>query len=105
MRDYAFYNVGCAKAKGMARLLVPVRRLFRRILRPMLFRQAHLLAEMDWEVNSLSRQMDHLEGLLTDQEAVARRLATLEDCVNTLTQHSQRRQASGDQPLGLRKAG
>jgi hypothetical protein len=42
MQDFAFYNVGCHDAKGPRGLLILVRRMVRRILRPMFLRQAEI---------------------------------------------------------------
>src|SRR5262245_19240357 len=54
MKDYAFYNVGCHDARGVRGLMVMVRRLMRRILRPFFLRQAELF--------------QHLAGLVEDHE-------------------------------------
>ncbi len=53
MRDFAFYNAGCAEPQGLRKAIVPFRRLLRRLLRPILYRQAELMAELRDEVADL----------------------------------------------------
>jgi hypothetical protein len=88
MRDYVFYNVSCGKATGLGRFVGPCRRLVRRLLRPFFQRQVVLFEEMDAEIAEVSRQQAlvnaKMDVLLREHEAVVRRLATLEDHLETL---------------------
>ena len=45
MSDLAFYNVGC-ESRGLKRAVVPLRRLLRRVLRPIFLRQVEILQEI-----------------------------------------------------------
>ncbi len=77
MRDFAFYNAGCEPRRGLRGLLVPIRRLLRRLLRPIFLRQAELLEE-------IARRQERLEAFFCDATALARRLAVLEDRLEEL---------------------
>jgi hypothetical protein len=93
VRDYAFYSAGFADLKGWRRGIVPFRRLLRRILRPMLYRQAELLAQLGAEIEQLRAEGEHIRGRLDQVEAslraihglscdvlaTRRRLAAIED--------------------------
>jgi predicted nuclease with TOPRIM domain len=54
MRDFAFYNAGCTEPRGARRLIIPFRRLLRRILRPIFFRQADLFQELGTDLDRLN---------------------------------------------------
>jgi hypothetical protein len=88
MRDYTFYNAGCDQARGLGRIVLLIRRLFRRILRPIFFRQAELYEELDKEIATAGGRLDRTERILVnhqvDREALARRIAALEDRLEVL---------------------
>jgi hypothetical protein len=86
VRDFAFYNAGVDGARGTGRLLAPARRLLRRILRPIFFRQEAIYREMQDEIDRLRSQVDALSDRTAttdafgwDYLAMARRLAAIED--------------------------
>lgn len=106
MPDLAFYNAGCLEPRGLRRAVVPVRRLLRRLLRPIFLRQVelfqHLIARLDADetslrgacedVERLSKRQDDLEERVEtvlafgwDYVAMVRRLAVLEDQLAILT--------------------
>jgi hypothetical protein len=97
MRDCHFYRAGCDKARGLGKLLLPVRRLLRRILRPMLFRQVELFEGFDHDLERLEGFLESLHGFLVDREALARRLAVLEDRLEALLQERQRQTGTDKQ--------
>lgn len=85
MRDYKFYGAGMDPVR-FGRVIVPGRRLVRRVLRPVFYRQEELFAELGGEIDGLkaeverlSREVEGLTGLAWDHVAVTRRLAALED--------------------------
>jgi hypothetical protein len=106
VHDLAFYNAGCHEARGARRVLVAVRRLLRRLLRPIFLRQVELFqglinrldageqsvqAVRD-DVESLARRQDEVDERVEtalaigwDHVAMVRRLAVLEDQLATLT--------------------
>ena len=109
MEDLAFYNVGFEDARGPRRIMVLVRRLLRRILRPIFYRQVELfqhltnrLDEHEPVIRATHRNVDILghrqemtekkvETFLAlgwDHVALARRLAVLEDQIAVLTGQS-----------------
>jgi hypothetical protein len=100
MPDDAFYNAGVAELKGWRRGIVPLRRLLRRCLRPIFYRQAELFAQLGSEIEKLRVdnrkltteaadlrcRLDQVEaslkailGLSCDVLAIRRRLAAMED--------------------------
>jgi len=81
MTDFAFYNVGCEAPKGLRWLVEPLYRLLRRLLRPIFLRQVALYEE-------LARRQERLEAFVCDRTALARRLAVLEDHLQTLLQQT-----------------
>jgi hypothetical protein len=103
MRDYAFYAAGCQNVRGLGKLLVPIRRLLRRLLRPMFYRQEELFKAMDRDITDALLRTDYVEGRHYDNEAVARRLAILEDRVEALMRQHQ--EHSGTETSAIRKAG
>lgn len=91
MPDYSFYDAGCVAPKGLARVMVLFRRLLRRVLRPIFQRQAVLFAELDAKIDQvagglggLAQRQERLEAFECDGAALARRLAALEDRLDTL---------------------
>jgi hypothetical protein len=107
VRDFQFYHAGCQEPKGLRRVVVPFRRLLRRLLRPIFQRQAELLAELSREQGRLAQRQEQLTGQLEnltrrleqldrqvqaatafgwDYVALVRRLAALEDHVTALLQ-------------------
>jgi hypothetical protein len=109
VQDLAFYNAGCDKPRGLRRAVVPVRRLLRRLLRPIFIRQVelfqHLITRLDADETSLrgacedierlSKRQDELDDRVEtvlafgwDYVAMVRRLAILEDQVAALTGHN-----------------
>jgi hypothetical protein len=110
--DLAFYNAGCHEPKGVRRVVVPFRRLLRRLLRPIFQRQMelfqHLGGRLDEHERSIQANRTSLEHLssrhehLADQMQVAlafgwdyvalvRRLAVLEDRVEELMREREGR--------------
>ena len=94
MPDYAFYNAG-SEARGLGRVLLLGRRVLRRILRPLFVRQVELFEALDARLEALARQQqglvkqqervhDLLQAMNCEREAMARRLAVLEDHLNSL---------------------
>jgi hypothetical protein len=63
MRDFAFYNAGCTDLRGLRRLIVPFRRMVRRILRPIFYRQVELFQELSAELDhqSEARKQQQME--------------------------------------------
>lgn len=90
MRDYKFYAAGMDPAR-FRWVVVPGRRLVRRLLRPVFYRQEELFAELGAEIDDLKAEIDRLsheleglKGLGWDHVAVTRRLATLEDRIGDI---------------------
>lgn len=86
MRDFAFYNAGVHDATGPKRVLGLARRLIRRVLRPMFYRQEAIYREFQDQIDQLSDQVRTLnERLATtdafgwDYVAMSRRMAAIED--------------------------
>lgn len=86
MRDFAFYNAGVDDARGPRRLLGLTRRLLRRILRPIFFRQEAIYREMQDQIDRLNGQVEALSARSAttdafgwDYVAMSRRLAAIED--------------------------
>ena len=69
-QELAFYNVGCQEPRGARRVVVPFRRLLRRVLRPIFVRQVEIL-------NSLCDRLDQDEhasrALRADLEHISQR--------------------------------
>jgi hypothetical protein len=112
VRDYLFYQARCGTSRGVGRIVVTLRRLSRRLLLPFFQRLVVVLEEMDrdreqlaerhgrlesvvqeqaaiiqhvrQELTALTARQTNLEALQLDQEALARRLAALEDLVERL---------------------
>ena len=91
MRDIAFYNVGISELKGFRRVVIPFRRLLRRLLRPIFLRQVELFGQLDAQLENIARRQDLLEEQVKatlafgwDYVVLTRRLAALEDQVSAL---------------------
>ena len=91
-RDYLFYGAGLSPAR-FRWAVVPARRLLRRLLRPMLYRQVELYRALDGDIEDLRDRLARLEARVErvdegaqraaalgwDHVALSRRLAALED--------------------------
>jgi hypothetical protein len=105
-QELAFYNVGCQEPRGARRVVVPFRRLLRRVLRPIFVRQVEILNSLcdrldqdEHATRTLRADLEHisqrqfhlaeqLQGSVAlgwDYVATVRRLAALEDRVEALT--------------------
>lgn len=94
MRDLEFYNAGIQELRGVRRIVVPFRRLLRRLLRPVYFREVEILRELDHRLNRLEvltqrheQVMGQVQAVMAwraDHLAVTRRLAMLEDRMEAL---------------------
>ena len=112
MPDYAFYHVGFSEPQGLRRAVVPVRRVLRRLLRPMFLRLAEIFQHLGERQETLiqqieglrhaqeslqhaqeslrhvqtrqAHQLDRLVAYRWDYGAVVHRLAVLEEQVETL---------------------
>jgi hypothetical protein len=106
VHDLAFYDAGCNELRGARRVVVPVRRLLRRLLRPIFLRQVELFQKLvdrrdageaslqvvRDDVDKLTKRQDEVdervEAVLAfgwDYVAMVRRLAVLEDQLVALT--------------------
>ena len=90
MRDYAFYNADCGEPGLLGSVLKPFRRLLRRILRPFFVRQVELMEQLGAELQELTHRQEQLEAMICDQEALARRLAALEEHVESLLRREEK---------------
>jgi hypothetical protein len=80
MRDFAFYHVGFSGQRGLRALLVPFRRLIRRLLRPMLYRQAELLKGLQAQIDLLAIQARRQEIAAREGDAgLAREIEAVRD--------------------------
>ena len=86
MRDFAFYNAGVDDATGPRRALAMARRLLRRVLRPIFFRQEAIYRDLQEQIDILESQIRALadraeatDAFGWDHVAMARRLAAIED--------------------------
>jgi len=84
MRDLAFYEAGCHNINGIRRVVIPFRRLLRRLLRPIFLHLDNQLKSLDRRQNQLDRDLKAVLGMGWDHVAIARRLAVLEDHVEAL---------------------
>ena len=89
--DLAFYNAGCHEPKGLKRVVVPFRRLIRRLMRPMFLRQVEILEQLCERLDeqaeatrALHAEMRTVMAFGWDYTALVRRLAVLEDRVEAL---------------------
>jgi hypothetical protein len=106
--DLAFYNAGCQELWGARRVVVPFRRLLRRLLRPIFLRQVELfqglidrldagekslqearddLDRLAWRQDALEEQSETVQAFGWDYVAMGRRLSVLEDQIASLTGH------------------
>jgi hypothetical protein len=99
VRDLAFYNTGCDAPAGKRALLVPPRRLLRRLLRPFFQRQVDLYRELHERIDAIEHALHTIRerqdrlaaetfagvALGWDHVALSRRLACLEDAVEALS--------------------
>ena len=121
MRDLAFYEAGCHEVNGIRRVVIPFRRLLRRLLRPIFLHLDSQLKSLEWRETQLDHrqnQFDHRQNQLGrdlmaaldrrqnlvdrdlkavlamgwDHVAIARRLAVLEDHLEAILS----REAGGD---------
>jgi hypothetical protein len=88
MREPAFYDIACSGPGIGSWLLVPLRRLARRLLRPFFYRQAEINDEVQARFAELLQRQQRLEAFLCDAHALARRLAVIEDHLQTLLEPS-----------------
>lgn len=116
MTDLAFYEAGCDDPRGLRRILVLARRALRRILRPIFQRQVVLLqaildrldaadrtdAATRADLDALARRHDDLNEQIQatiafgwDYVALVRRVACLEDRVESLTAGSAGSEEAG----------
>ena len=107
MQNLVFYEAGCHEVKGIRRVVIPFRRLLRRLLRPIFLHLDSQLNSLDRRQNLLDRDLkaavamgwdlDRRQNLLDrdlkaavamgwDHVAMVRRLAALEEHVEALLQ-------------------
>ncbi len=105
MSDLLFYNVGTEGPRGARRMVIPVRRALRRVLRPIFQRQVEIFQSLCDRLDAAERhnhilreELHHLsrrhEALVEqnrvlmafgwDYAAMVRRLGVLEDRIETL---------------------
>jgi hypothetical protein len=94
MSEVAFYEAGCHEVKGKRRIIVPVRRLLRRVLRPIFLKLDERLDILGRRQDQLGRDLNAIEAMACDQLALSRRLAMLEDHVESLLAHGAGRDAN-----------
>ena len=113
MSEDKFYHAGCERGRGLKGPLVAVRRVLRRILRPMLVRlseqiesAASRLDEAERRLDGLDKRHDHTSDQMQatiafgwDYVAMVRRLASLEDQVLRLQGESSSPIANGQLTL------
>jgi hypothetical protein len=107
--DLAFYNAGCEHTSGLRTIVVLMRRLLRRVLRPIFMHQVvlyqHLIERLDRTEASLrgvqgdieamgerhvelDERVESVQAFGWDYVALVRRLAVLEDQIAALTGQS-----------------
>ncbi len=117
MIDLTFYNAGCADKTGLRMLIVPPRRLLRRILRPIFQRQVELFQSIcdrldalerhderfDREIERVRKRQDALGHKLETTQALAwdyveliPRIAELEDRIEALMAEQEREHEDAD---------
>jgi chromosome segregation ATPase len=103
VQDFLFYNAGCTEPRGLGRLVVPFRRLIRRILRPVFLRQVDLFQDLAAQIEAVARQCAELHACLQGQ--ARRQEALLEHLRATLAEQANREeQARQSLENGLRAA-
>jgi hypothetical protein len=111
MTDLAFYNAGCADKSGLRKLIVPPRRLIRRVLRPIFQRQVELFRSILGRLDALERrdarlskdiqallkkqdvmghQLQETQALAWDYQRLVPRIADLEDRIEALMAERER---------------
>lgn len=95
MRDYKFYGEGMDPRRG-GQVVVLTRRVLRRLLRPIFYRQAALFEELGAEIENLSARVARLEAdakttgaVGSDLTALTRRLAAIEDRLNRYSENGK----------------
>ena len=108
MHDLVFYEAGCHEVKGMRRVVIPFRRLLRRLLRPIFLHLDSQLNSLGAELNSLDRRQNLLDRDLKavlamgwDHVAMVRRLAALEDHVEALMQRDVTAESDNSSPIAI----
>lgn len=105
MRDMSFYNAGCQPSQGKSRLLVLVRRLFRRILSPPFARLAEILGSivdrLDADEQKLGEAEAKLAAAVAKLESTGAKLETAEACLRQHISDSQSEMAVVDKRLVL----
>ena len=108
MHDLVFYEAGCHEVKGMRRVVIPFRRLLRRLLRPIFLHLDSQLNSLGAELNSLDRRQNLLDRDLKavlamgwDHVAMVRRLAALEDHVEALMQRDVTAESDNSSPMAI----
>lgn len=100
MGEPAFYDVPCSEPGIGSWFVIPLRRLARRLLRPFLYRQGEINAELQAqttrlearvtdlraEIGELLQRQKRLEAFDCDAHALARRLAVIEDYLQAVLQ-------------------
>jgi hypothetical protein len=94
MNEVAFYEAGCQEVQGKRRIIVPVRRALRRVLRPIFLKLDERLDLLDRRQDQLDRDLKAIEAMACDQLALSRRLAMLEDHLESLLAHGIGRDAN-----------
>ncbi len=106
MSDLAFFNAGCTDKTGVRKLIVPPRRILRRLLRPIFQSQVVLFQwlcdrleiseqndqRIERDIKNLHKRQERLgdqiqatQALGWDHVALVRRLAVLEERVEALS--------------------
>ena len=62
MDDVAFYDAGCQSPRGFRRIVIPFRRVLRRLLRPIFLRQAELLQQLGMRIEEMQTTLDRVRG-------------------------------------------
>jgi len=108
MQNLVFYEAGCHEVKGIRRVVIPFRRLLRRLLRPIFLHLDSQLNSLGAELNSLDRRQNLLDRDLKavlamgwDHVAMVRRLAALEDHVEALMQRDVTAESDNSSPMAI----
>lgn len=112
--DHTFYNAGDEGPQGVRRVIVPFRRLLRRVLRPIFQQQAEWMRQAAERLDASDRAIagliarqdarsDEMQAVLAfgwDYVAMARRLAALEDRIEAMSAREELR-LTDDRQLAL----
>ncbi len=116
MSGFRFEQPGPQGASGLKRVLIPMRRILVRILRPMLVQMADALQSFSTRLEAVEKRLGVIEGRNDRQDdilqatigfgwdhvATTRRLAALEDQVaKCLAVHALMRDADGQMTLAF----